>query len=150
MCRIWEHTLPGHPDSVRRVRRWIEAVLDDTPVDSCATERTVYAASELATNAVRYTASGTEGGTMSLRLLLGSSRLRLEVTDQGGTQVPMIHTPNPDEECGRGLWLVHLRCLRLYVRGDAQGHTVCVDIPWRTTPDHPDELGTPGHELTHT
>ena len=96
------------------------------------------------------TASGADGGTMSLRLLLGSARLRLEVTDQGSPDVPMIHTPNPDEEHGRGLWLIHLRCLRLYVRGDAQGHTVCVDIPWRTTPDHPDELGTPGHELTHT
>ena len=54
MCRIWEHTLPGVPESVCRVRRWIEAVLTDTPVDACATEQTVYAASELATNAVRY------------------------------------------------------------------------------------------------
>ena len=150
MCHIWTHTLPGIPDSVRLTRHWIEAVLTDTPVDACATERTVYAASELAANAVRYTASGADGGTVGLRLLLGSSRLRLEVTDQGSTQVPMIHTPAPDDEHGRGLWLVHLRCLRLYCRGDASGRTVCVDIPWRTTPDHPNELGSPGHELTRT
>lgn len=150
MCQMWEHTLPGTPEAVRAVRHWVETVLDDTPVDTCTTERVVYAASELATNAVRYTASGTAGGTVGLRLMLGTSRLRLEITDQGSPHAPMIYTPNPDDECGRGLWLVHLRCLRLYCRGDVSGRTVCVDIPWRTTPDDPDELGSPGHELVRT
>ena len=131
MDHIWTHILPGHLDSVRIVRRWIEAILDHTPVDACGTDRAIYAASELTTNALVHTASGQPGGTVGLQLLLGTSRLRVEVTDEGGPGQPIIRTPSPEAEHGRGLWLVKLQCEHLSCHGDKHGHTVCADLQWR-------------------
>ncbi|WP_170322088.1 ATP-binding protein, partial [Acrocarpospora pleiomorpha] len=61
--------------------------------------------SELFTNAVRYSRSKDEGN-----VIVGAIRqersIRVEVTDQGSESVPQVRHATPDEDTGRGLFIV--------------------------------------------
>ncbi|WP_051468460.1 ATP-binding protein [Actinomadura oligospora] len=64
-------------------------------------------ASEVLTNAVRYTASGRRGGGVDVRLLVRDDCLRVEVTDDGGARtVPHLVESSDWQESGRGLLMV--------------------------------------------
>jgi anti-sigma regulatory factor (Ser/Thr protein kinase) len=104
-------TYPGTPASVPSVRRFVRRLLADTTrVDDLE-----LIAAELATNAIRHTPSGQEGGryTVTVRHLAG--RARLEVADQGTGPWLRLAAGGGNcgggncgggAECGRGLSIV--------------------------------------------
>ncbi|WP_207929122.1 ATP-binding protein [Actinomadura sp. 6K520] len=63
---------------------------------------------EIATNAVRHSASGRPGGGVCVTVLVAAERLRVEIQDDGGARGrPMIPAQGSAwDESGRGLFLV--------------------------------------------
>ncbi|MFF5211693.1 ATP-binding protein [Streptosporangium sp. NPDC000396] len=80
--------------------------------------------SELATNAVRHSASGRFGGRFTVSVHADGDRLWLGVLDQGGPRSPHPLPPQPDEEGGRGLALVAGLAASWGVTGDDMGRIV--------------------------
>jgi anti-sigma regulatory factor (Ser/Thr protein kinase) len=85
----------------------------------------VLAVGELATNSVRH-----GGGRGVLRVWDGPGTVVCEVRDGGRLPDPLAgrRLPGPDEESGRGLWLVHQLCDLVQVRSSAGGTTVRVHV----------------------
>ncbi|WP_337797805.1 ATP-binding protein [Nocardiopsis sinuspersici] len=99
-------SFPGVPDSVARVRDWIEQTCARWQVP--VPEMLTLVASELAANAVCHTHSGQPDGRFATRLLLYRDRMRVEVRDAGplSGRTPLRRTPALTAEHGRGLVLV--------------------------------------------
>lgn len=106
--------LAGAPSSVVQARGLLRGFLGDSP----RTDDAELILSELATNAVRHSASGSgSGGEFEIRFTLLADGLRLEVVDQGKAPSAPLAPPDesfaPDEdpafphgESGRGLGIV--------------------------------------------
>lgn len=93
----------GTPDQVREVRKFVR----DRFAGHAAVEAAVLAASELATNAIKHSASGSGGGVFLVHLTeLSAGHVAVLVTDQGGFRVPHAAVPGPCAESGRGLAVV--------------------------------------------
>ncbi|MGH9114202.1 MAG: ATP-binding protein [Acidimicrobiales bacterium] len=89
-----------HPSAVTEARRFVTAVLADTPPDTRdAAEMMV---SELATNAVVHTDS-----EFSVAVERSADQLRVEVTDAGAGW-PVMRPVDPGSISGRGLHTVEL------------------------------------------
>jgi serine/threonine-protein kinase RsbW len=78
-----EAILPGIPASVRAARRLVSVTLPGCP----RLDDLVLAVSELASNAVIWSASG-EGGTFTVRVRIAPGWARCEVTDDGPAVLP--------------------------------------------------------------
>jgi serine/threonine-protein kinase RsbW len=75
----------GHPDQVLLVRQFVvSALVEDSPIREVAR----LLVSEVATNAVRHTASGTGEGGFRVSYELPDDRLRVEVYDAGSLNTP--------------------------------------------------------------
>ncbi|NSC22851.1 ATP-binding protein [Streptomyces albus subsp. chlorinus] len=137
--RIWELTCPGLPEEVSRARRWTRDVLRDSPhADDAA-----LIVSELGSNALLHSASGSTNGSFRVSLHRSPGTVVLAVTDTGGsTTKPHAETPDVDETHGRGLSLVTALASRVRVSGDDYGRTVTVEMP--DEPDEPTRLAPPG------
>jgi len=119
-------TLPGSREYVHEARAWTEHVLGE----SQGADDVVLVASELATNAIRHTASGLPGGTFTLRLAAFTNRWRVRVDDAGGATEPQIQTVVDDEdEVGRGLAMVASLSSTWGVLGDCNARGVWAEIP---------------------
>ncbi|GAB3439286.1 hypothetical protein GCM10027570_03400 [Streptomonospora sediminis] len=96
---------PGSRSSVREVRRFIANRLQDCP----ATDDAVLVASELATNAIQHTESGTwTTGFLVMLEHTDDEGVLITVHDAGATTcTPYIAEFNPDTGNGRGLSLVN-------------------------------------------
>ncbi|MEV4457022.1 ATP-binding protein [Microbispora sp. NPDC049633] len=116
--RLSRHFL-GRPASVTEARRFITASLGAWPV----VEPAELIVSELATNAVRHTASARFGGKFIVSLQAEPDQVWLGVTDEGGPEVPRLVRP-ADDEGGRGLLLVASLADNWGVYGDQAGRTV--------------------------
>jgi len=97
------------PLAVTQARRWVRSVTGLHPARAFSLELVV---SELASNAIKHSASGRPGGFFTLRIaFLTSTRVRVAVTD-GGPQVtdqatfPGWNGACPGDDHGRGLVLV--------------------------------------------
>ncbi|MEU4964733.1 ATP-binding protein [Streptomyces smyrnaeus] len=123
--RIWELTCPGLPEEVGRVRRWTRDVLHDSPhADDAA-----LIVSELGSNALIHSASGSPNGSFHVSLHRTPGTVVLAVTDTGGGATkPHLETPDEDDIHGRGLGLVAALANRVRVSGDDYGRTVTVEI----------------------
>jgi anti-sigma regulatory factor (Ser/Thr protein kinase) len=62
--------------------------------------------SELVTNAIVHSRSGRDGGIVTVAITGDASRVRVEVTDEGGTELPRLRAVDFGAESGRGLHLV--------------------------------------------
>ncbi|WP_046469406.1 ATP-binding protein [Allosalinactinospora lopnorensis] len=96
---------PGHPNSVREVRRFIADRLNTCP----RTNDAVLLASELATNALQHTRSAkwSVGFHVTIEHTEGQT-VRITIHDAGSHEnTPHVTTPEPDGEHGRGLHLVN-------------------------------------------
>jgi serine/threonine-protein kinase RsbW len=104
----------GTPESAPIARRVIRDLLADCPrLDDCE-----LIASEFIANAIQHSASGNEGGTFVLTIVVGDDQVRIEVEDRGNG-VPGGWNPDAAPgvlsapvathgtvDCGRGLFLV--------------------------------------------
>lgn len=94
---VWSRGFPAVPEQVREARQFLATILDGRSEADDA----LLCLSELVTNAVVHSESGKPAGQISVRAQLHGSRLRVEVTDQGGPW-----TAHPSDRAGlhgRGL-----------------------------------------------
>lgn len=106
-----ERAFPGIPLQVREARQWTGRRLADAGLDEAVIETAVLLVSELATNAVRHTLSGIEGGRFRVRVVITSGAwARVEVRDEGPLPGRAVNgrgaAADPLAEGGRGLALV--------------------------------------------
>jgi hypothetical protein len=118
----------GEERELGLMRRWLASVLPECP----ARDDVISVATELASNALRHTASG-DGGWFAVEITWQESAVRIGVTDGGAPAEPHV-IENPDDEHGRGLLLVRGLSLRTGVTGDQHGRLVWAEVAWDGPP----------------
>lgn len=134
----------GSPPSVTEARRFVTLFLAGWPVVAEA-ELIV---SELATNALRHSASGRFGGRFAVSIQARNDQVWLGVLDEGGARSPGLLTPYEEEESGRGLLLVAALADAWGVWGGEAGRTVWAVLAVRHAPVLP--ATTPGSGASRT
>ncbi|MER6547995.1 ATP-binding protein [Streptomyces sp. NPDC001250] len=95
--------LPAEPTAVGTARRVVRELLTAWEVPEGALDDAVLVTSELVTNALVHTA----GERIVCRLHDTADGIRIEVEDRdGGPAQPTVRRPGPDDQHGRGLFLV--------------------------------------------
>ena len=118
-------TFAGHAAHVGQARRFIAGILGDgwPRLDDI-----LLLASEVASNAVRHTASG-DGGRFEVTVAAFAARdcVRVEVADEGSASEPRM-TGGGDLEGGRGLLIVEKLADRWGHAGDELGRVVWFEV----------------------
>jgi len=91
----------GHPARVARARRFVAAVVNGFPL----TDTAVLLTSELVTNALAHTPSGT-GGSFEVIVWRDPDSVLVAVLDDGSDRSPAMVGTDPESESGRGIGLV--------------------------------------------
>ncbi len=125
----WRRVVPGHERQLRVLRRWLESLLPQCPARDHLTAVT----NELASNAVRHTASG-RGGWLSVEIVWYGPVVRVAVADSGAAATPRV-IEDLASETGRGLRLVRGMSVRTGVCGDHRGRLIWADVRWADTTD---------------
>jgi len=129
--RQWR-IFPGRAPELARLRRWLAWLLPDTPArDDVAT-----IAVELATNAIRHTASGQGGAfTVEIRWLAEPPAARVTVADAGAPGSPRWPRRTPGVVAGGyGLYIVRRLASRTGVSGGRRGRHVWAEVAWTGQP----------------
>ena len=116
--------LRGEERQLGVLRRWLASLLPQCP----ARDDVISVATELASNALRHTASG-RGGWFAVEIAWYRSIVRVAVADGGGPADPHV-IDDPAAEHGRGLLLVRGLSVRTGVTGDQHGRVVWAEIAW--------------------
>jgi len=114
-------TFSAVPSQVARARRFLAEILDASPL----TDDAVLCLSEIATNAVRHSASRSPGGTFAVRATASADGVRVEVTDAGG---PWSTGGEPGVQPGHGLAIVAAIAASWGISGDERARTVWFEI----------------------
>ncbi|WP_086711033.1 ATP-binding protein [Streptomyces antimycoticus] len=123
--RVWGLMCPGSREEVTRARRWTRDILNNHP---CADDAELIV-SELGSNALTHTASGTAYGTFQLTLSLSPRTVAISVTDEGGhPEEPGRREADPYDTHGRGLSIVMALARRLDITGSQHGRTVTAQL----------------------
>jgi anti-sigma regulatory factor (Ser/Thr protein kinase) len=124
MLSKWCRAFPGLAEEVTHARHFVASLLAERgPVDDA-----VLIVSELATNAVRHSLSGSAGGWFLVIVGFGHDLVRLEVVDQGGPHVPHLCDVTNQEEGGRGLLLIAACAKDWGVKEWPDGRTVWAEL----------------------
>jgi anti-sigma regulatory factor (Ser/Thr protein kinase) len=124
MLSKWCRAFPGLAEEVTYARHFVASLLAERgPVDDA-----VLIVSELATNAVRHSLSGSAGGWFLVIVGFDHDLVRLEVIDQGGPQVPHLCDVTNQEEGGRGLLLIAACAKDWGVKEWPDGRTVWAEL----------------------
>jgi anti-sigma regulatory factor (Ser/Thr protein kinase) len=126
----WEKAYPGLPATVSRVRREVRAALGRCP--EIVADDVELVVSELATNAIRHSRSGADGGTYTVRISHQVTEkvpyIWVEVHDQGSPSWDGIMRPEPTH----GLALIeHLSTWMGTDDGPEGRRTVCARLEYR-------------------
>jgi len=122
----WCRAFPGLAEQVVHARHFVAAlVAEKGPVDDA-----VLVVSELATNAVRHSRSGSVGGWFLVIVGFGDGLVRIEVVDQGGERVPHLCDVTSQEEGGRGLLLIASCAKDWGVKNWPDGRSVWAELAW--------------------
>ena len=122
----WRQVYRGEDAQIPVLRRWLAGLLPECG----ARDDVVTVAVELATNAVRHTASG-QGGWFGVEVAWQRGAVRVMVADQGAPSSPRaVDGGDPLSDSGRGLHLVRGLSIRTGVVGDRRGRLVWADVPW--------------------
>ena len=95
-------TFPGLPAIVPSARRFVSGILAGSP---CAADMELIAA-ELASNAIRHSPAGRDGGEFTVTVRAGDGWARVEVSDTGTGLWYPPDGGDPAAEYGRGLAIV--------------------------------------------
>jgi serine/threonine-protein kinase RsbW len=120
----WRRVFPGEERELRLMRRWLATLLPVCP----ARGDVAAVATELASNAIRHTASG-RSGWFSVEITWHRPAVRVAVTDCGARGGPRV-IDDPAGEHGRGLLVVRGLSARSGVCGDERGRMVWADVLW--------------------
>ncbi len=114
-------TIPGSPEQVWRIRAFIARTLDCLPgVDRDAA---TLLTSELVTNAIQHTDSGTPGGTVTVVVIEADGGVLVEVADDGSADTPVVRADLYAAD-GHGLFLVQQLAAQWGYLRDPAGTTV--------------------------
>jgi histidine kinase-like protein len=140
----WRRVVPGQERQLGRLREWLAGLLPPGP----ARDDVTCVMTELATNAIRHTASG-RGGWFGVEVIWYGPTVRVAVADNGGPTEPAL-IEDPLAEHGRGLLLVRGLSLRTGVVGDHRGRLIWADIAWNSPRTaRPGTLGDPFEASIH-
>lgn len=114
---------PGEERQLHVMRRWLEELFPEHP----GLSDIACIAAELATNAIRHTASGRPGGSFAAVITCRPDVLTIAIADQGGPWEPLV-IDDPDSESGRGLLIVRNLAARVGVRGDYLGRVIWAEV----------------------
>jgi anti-sigma regulatory factor (Ser/Thr protein kinase) len=119
-------TFDGKPDQVHHVRAFVAELITGCP----AADDVLLLTSEVATNAIRHTASGV-GGTFSVVVKVDRKSVKIEVHDLGAMTEPAFTGSGQLRESGVGLSLVEALadCWGYY--GDIEGRVVWFEMDWQ-------------------
>ena len=120
----WRLVARGEERQLAVLRRWVSGLLPACP----ARDDVVMAANELASNAIRHTASGRDGW-FAAEITWHPGVVRVAVADCGGPKEPIV-IEDPGGESGRGLYLVQQLSTRMGISGNHHGRLVWADIGW--------------------
>ena len=95
--------LAGRVENIGRAREFVLASLGASHACAGVLQLIV---SELVTNSIVHTRSGWDGGTVTVALTRDGQRIRVEVTDDGGPELPRVRPLDVGAESGRGLQMV--------------------------------------------
>lgn len=126
-CRVETAvTFPGLPAIVPSVRKFVRGILADSP---CADDMELIAA-ELASNAIRHSPAGQDGGEFTVTVRTGAGWARIEVSDTGTGEWNAPQSADLDAEYGRGLAIVAALADKLGHDITASGQTVWAEAAW--------------------
>jgi anti-sigma regulatory factor (Ser/Thr protein kinase) len=118
-------TFPGIPAIVPAARRFVRAIVEESP----RAEDLELIAAELASNAIRHTPAGQDEGEFTVTIRAGTGWARIEVADPGtGRWQPL--TADDDAEYGRGLAIVAALADKLGHDAGRDGQTVWAEVSW--------------------
>lgn len=118
-------TFPGRPDQIAHARDFVRRTLGTCPV----LDEAVLLVSELATNAIEHTATGTAGNFL-VTVVLGERSLFIAVKDDGSAKSPTTRLSDLLAEDGRGLGLVELIADSWGHHGNEHGRMVWFKLRW--------------------
>ncbi|WP_174567430.1 ATP-binding protein [Actinomadura kijaniata] len=124
-------TLPGVRPSVGSVRRFLRDLL---PEDHPLRDDLVAVGSETVSNAITHTASGREGGEVTVVLAAERGRYRLEVADDGAGGIRPHVKADSLAENGRGMRIVEALASRWGYREDGERTVVWVEFEREAAP----------------
>jgi anti-sigma regulatory factor (Ser/Thr protein kinase) len=119
-------TFPGLPAIVPSARRYVRGILAGSP----RADDMELITAELASNAIRHTPSGEDGGKFTLTVRIESGWARIEVSDTGTGQWTGPRNTADDDEYGRGLAIVAALADKLGHDVRADGQTVWAEFMW--------------------
>ncbi|MET7766778.1 ATP-binding protein [Streptomyces sp. NPDC005393] len=122
--RVWGLMCPGSREEVTRARRWTRDILSG---HACIDDAELIV-SELGSNALTHTASGSDFGTFHLTLSLSPQTVAISVSDDGGRPEPRITEADPYDTHGRGLSIVMALACRVDITGNKHGRTVTAQL----------------------
>ena len=122
--RSWQQVYRGDEAQIRELRRWLTELLPEC----AARDDVITVAAELATNAVKHTATGRDG-SFGVEVSWRDSAVRVVIADQGAPGGPRL-IDDPMGEHGRGLHVVRGLSARTGVAGDWRGRLVWAEVPW--------------------
>lgn len=131
LSEIGHVTLDGRAENVRQARLF---VADSLGRDWPRLDDVLTLASEVASNAVRHTASGVGGQfEVTVAVCTAGSLVRVQVADQGGLSVPGPGAADGDDDQelltgGRGLRIVDVLADRWGHEGDERGRVAWFEI----------------------
>jgi anti-sigma regulatory factor (Ser/Thr protein kinase) len=114
------------PEMLRDVRFLVESFARGAGLDATGVDNAVMAASELATNSLRY-----GGGIGTMRLWSTPGVFVCEFSDAGHITGPALlgrQMPSVRQDSGRGLWLVNQLCDLVQIRSAPTGTTIRLHI----------------------
>jgi serine/threonine-protein kinase RsbW len=121
----------GHPDQVLLARQFVvSALVEESPIRDVAR----LLVSEVTTNALRHTASGTAEGEFRVSYELGEDRLRVEVYDAGSRTTPQRRAHDLEAPGGRGLELLDALASRWGTLGGPEGRVVWFELDLGASP----------------
>ncbi|WP_267594562.1 ATP-binding protein [Carbonactinospora thermoautotrophica] len=121
---VWSRMFPGRPEQVAAARRFVTAVLSEWGFEEGGVRAARLVVSELATNAIRHTASGESGGRFIVAVGCADDHIRIVVTDQGSSTKPTRVVDPDGAENGRGLFTVSELAADWGVEGNEDGWSV--------------------------
>ncbi|MBG0828207.1 ATP-binding protein [Planomonospora sp. ID67723] len=124
VSRPLQREFPGSARQVPAARAWVLGCL---PAGCPRADDVALVLTELVTNAVLHSTSGTAGGGFTVRVEAAAAGVELTVTDQGPRLVPARREP---EESGRGLELVLHLADGYEVTDVPAGRTVWCRLDW--------------------
>jgi Histidine kinase-like ATPase domain len=120
----WRQFFKGEERQLGVMRRWLASLLPECE----ARDDVISVATELASNAIRHTASG-RGGWFAVEVTWHRSVVQVAVADCGGPGEPHA-VDDPEGEQGRGLLLVEALSARTGCIGDQRGRLVWAQVAW--------------------